>query len=469
MKIRHIFTLLALAAMTAASAASVNDARSLIRGGEPEEALRLLDSIVNAQPRNADALQARGECLVALNRDTEAREAFAEANKRGSNDALLGLADIAVREYRTDDAEGFLDTYRDYIRRNARRKLTDESGYISERLSRTRSMLDRVEKIVVVDSIVIDAEYFFNAYRLSPQCGTLNSPETLPEGMAYAKPTVVYRSEDGRAMLWAAEDSVGNFVLRASDRLTGDIWDTPSEVDDALGAGADANYPFLMADGITLYYASDCDDSLGGYDIFMSRRDSDGFLQPQNIGMPYNSPYDDYMLAIDEITGTGWWATDRNRIPGKVTVYLFIPSEVRVNIPFDAPDLTDRARITSIAVTQEPDSDYSQLLARVKAIRPAVENSDKISFIFPLSDGTVLTSLSDFRSDHARDAMKRYLSIKQNIADNSTNLDRLRRQYAAGDTSLSAEILERERSALSLHERLLNTANDIIKAELRER
>ncbi len=60
--------------------------------------------------------------------------------------------------------------------------------------------------------------------------------------------------------------------------------------------------PFFMSDGVTLYYANDGDESIGGYDIFISRKGEDGFLQPQNIGMPYNSPYDDYMLAIDEVT-----------------------------------------------------------------------------------------------------------------------------------------------------------------------
>ena len=84
----------------------------------------------------------------------------------------------------------------------------------------------------------------------------------------------------------------------------------------------------MMSDGITLYYANDGDNTLGGYDIFMTRKGDDGrFLQPQNIGMPYNSPYDDYMLAIDEVTGAGWWATDRNQIPDSVTIYVFVPND----------------------------------------------------------------------------------------------------------------------------------------------
>ena len=95
-----------------------------------------------------------------------------------------------------------------------------------------------------------------------------------------------------------------------------------------------------MPDGVTLYFANNGENSLGGYDIFMTRRsDGDGegkeYFQPQNVGMPYNSPFNDFMMAIDEASGLGWWATDRNQIPGKVTVYVFIPSQMRVNVEPD--------------------------------------------------------------------------------------------------------------------------------------
>lgn len=43
-----------------------------------------------------------------------------------------------------------------------------------------------------------------------------------------------------------------------------------------------------MADGVTLYYASDGEGSLGGYDIFVTRYDSESssYLRPDNIECP---------------------------------------------------------------------------------------------------------------------------------------------------------------------------------------
>lgn len=56
-----------------------------------------------------------------------------------------------------------------------------------------------------------------------------------------------------------------------------------------------------MADGVTIYYASD-GEGLGGYDIFVTRynTNTDTYLVPENVGMPFNSPYNDYMYVIDD-------------------------------------------------------------------------------------------------------------------------------------------------------------------------
>ena len=46
-----------------------------------------------------------------------------------------------------------------------------------------------------------------------------------------------------------------------------DGWSEPESLT-SLNEQGNVNYPFLMSDGITLYYASDGEGSLGGYDIF---------------------------------------------------------------------------------------------------------------------------------------------------------------------------------------------------------
>ncbi len=67
-------------------------------------------------------------------------------------------------------------------------------------------------------------------------------------------------------MIWAVPDTTGSFALYSSSALYGDSWETPIPLGADLGEGGDANYPFLMPDGVTLYYANDGANSLGGLD-----------------------------------------------------------------------------------------------------------------------------------------------------------------------------------------------------------
>ena len=86
----------------------------------------------------------------------------------------------------------------------------------------------------------------------------------LPETFPAARPTVVYEPESRREMLWAMPDTAGVFRLVSSSALYGNSWERPVPVGNSLGEGGDANYPFLMPDGITLYFANDGENSLGG-------------------------------------------------------------------------------------------------------------------------------------------------------------------------------------------------------------
>ena len=90
---------------------SMEEIELMIRRGALDEATEALDSAAAAQPKNAQIDYLRGKCLVARNDDANAIKAFEDAHRKGSNDALLELAEIAIREYRVDDAEGNIDDY----------------------------------------------------------------------------------------------------------------------------------------------------------------------------------------------------------------------------------------------------------------------------------------------------------------------------------------------------------------------
>lgn len=465
MNLRKLLPAMALSLLSStASAASIDEARLLAEDGDTQAAIAMLQQLQQEMPRDNEIPMQLGNLYLATGLEAEAREAYNDARSKGNREAVLALAEMANLEYRVDEARQLVEDYRNLLKKGKRTIHPDKSGDIDQRIDRTENMLARVEQIEVIDSLIVDADDFFSHYRLTPESGSINPVSVLPENFAAADPTVVYEPESRRQMIWAAPDTTGNFSLYSTSALYGDTWEKPSPLGENLGEGGDTNYPFLMPDGITLYYANDGENSLGGLDIFISRRNDDGFLQPQNLGMPYNSPYDDYMLAIDELTGVGWWATDRNRIPGKVTIYVFIPQELRRNVDPDSPDLISRARINSIRDTWNPATDRSEIIARIMAINPDPEAHTK-QFEIAIPGRGVYTNYDDFRTPQARTAMKKYVENLEKVKSARTRLAAMREEYSKGKRTDADVIRQAEQQLDAAQAALVTLRNDVITLE----
>ncbi len=456
-----------IAAIIAASgsihAVTLEEAKEMYKAGDFAGALPVFQEALKSKPRDGALNQWVGVCLMQEGRPDEAVKYLKTANDRGVAEAPRYLAELAFRNYDFDGAEGYIAKYEKNLKRS-KKSLPEDVEVLAGRVELAHAMLDRVERIVIIDSVAVERDAFFKAYRLSPESGSINGVDVLPDGYEAAMPTTVYMPETGSFMAWAAPDEEENYVLMGTSRLFDGSWEQPSHLGDALGQNGDSNFPFLMSDGVTLYYANDGEQSLGGYDIFISRKDEDGFLQPQNIGMPYNSPYDDYLLAIDEVTGVGWWATDRNRLGDLITIYKFIPSELRINYPVDSSGLIEKARIADYKSTWEEGKDYSDMLAAVAAIDPD-RRMKKADFRFALPGGRVYTSLDDFKLPRARRLMEEYLSARKDFDRNVAELAAMRGRYRDGNRSIKDDILRLEKCVDSDREMLRRKANEVIKAE----
>jgi outer membrane protein OmpA-like peptidoglycan-associated protein/tetratricopeptide (TPR) repeat protein len=54
---------------------------------------------------------------------------------------------------------------------------------------------------------------------------------------------------------------------------------------------------YVHLDGETMYIASEGDGSMGGYDIFISKNINGTWSNPENLGSPINTPYDDFFFS----------------------------------------------------------------------------------------------------------------------------------------------------------------------------
>ena len=329
--------------------------------------------------------------------------------------------------------------------------------------------LGRVEQIVVIDSIAVPAEGFFKSYKLPRSAGRLLSPDEMPLERHRGGAVVAFVNEGNDFMMWGEPDSVGNVRLVESMCLTDGKWSEPAATPSVLNEGGYADYPFMMPDGVTLYYASDGNDSMGGYDIFVVTRDAQTgeYLQPQNVGMPFNSPHDDFMMAIDEENGIGWWATDRNLLGDKITIYVYKVNELRKNYSPEDADVLAKARLTDYRATQNPDDkeEYERLLAHLDNLE-SVSEEKKADFYFPKGDGHYYTSMDDFSKPAARNAMKKYLLSKESLEKEEVKLAALRKRYSVNHAdNVKQQIIQFEKEVEQRRSEIIKLRSEVYRLE----
>lgn len=470
MKIKHLlFAITITSTAFSSNAITLSQARQLYLKGKYEEALPTFLDYVKRSPRNANYNQWAGVCLYETGQKEESVKYLEFANSKNIAEAARYLAQIALDNMDYSKAKELIEEYNKRIDYDES-KISDEAAIERHRVERAAAMLNSVEKIQIIDSLIVDKNEFFTHYKIAPEAGSINSTDVLP----YSKPTdttAVFIPEFKNRMMWAMRDTTEKMRLAETYKLTNDKWDKYTFLSEELNDNGNANYPFMMADGTTLYYACDGDNSIGGYDIYMSRKnlDTGEYYQPQNIGMPYNSPYDDYLLVIDEMTGAGWWATDRNQIPGKLTIYIYIPNNIRQNYEPDNEHIDALAAVKSIRDSWENDSDFSEILSSINSITQEEEDAKK-DFIFHLNNDITYTSYDDFNSSEAKSLMKKHVETTKFLDKISSQLSSLRAKFhkssLAERPKLSTEILTLERTIEKNTEELKRLDNEIRALEL---
>ena len=252
------------------------------------------------------------------------------------------------------------------------------------------------------------------------------------------------------------EDAGYELVTRI--RLGDDTYSEEELIDD-LNTMYDDSYPFLLTDGVTFYFASNEEDrTLGGYDIFVTKYNinTDEYSDPEQLPMPFNSPYNDYMMAIDEVNHVGWFASDRYQPEGKVCIYIFLYEKTpEFYFPEDRSlRLRQLARLVSIRETWKDGVDYKPVLEKIRNMQPAEKKTPaKNAIAFVVTDRIVYTTLSQFKSKEARDLFVKSQELRRVISANETELDRLRKEYSAGKnlSATAGRIQELEKLLMTLY------------------
>ena len=449
---------------------SLDQVKTMFNDGRYEEAKPNLEKLVRQSPNNSSYNQWYGVCCYETKDYMNAEKYLMVANKRKVMDSYRYLAMLYTDLYRFNEAAGM---WEDYIALQKKQK--DDPSESERRLEQARNlnrMLEKTEDIQVIDSLVIPKNTFLEAYSLSEESGVLMPYNDFFKNSQPVSSTV-YTNQKGSGIYFARPSENGVYTIYSQSKLLGAWGDEKALLPIQQN---DNNYPFVLSDGVTMYFASKGYESIGGYDIFVTRynTNTNSYLMPEQMGMPFNSPANDYMLVIDESKGLGWFVSDRNQPEGYVCVYLFIPDPSRKRIEeITAPEeLRRRAALASIEDTWKKDANYSELIQLAYTNQPQNEIKKDRDFEFFINDKTTYYTLNDIKSPEAKELYAEVLKTKRQIENLSDRLDDIRDSYITAQPSsreqLKPTILQAENQLVTLIEKAKEQEKKARNAEIRQ-
>lgn len=130
-------------------------------------------------------------------------------------------------------------------------------------------------------------------------------------------------SLDGNELFFASHRS-GNSDLYHCYRDGNGHWSEPENLGPVINTKGTEMAPFIHPDGRTLYFSSDTHIGMGGYDLFVSRRNEKGeWSEPVNLGYPINTPGDEINFIVAADGHTALISSIREGGYGGYDIYAF--------------------------------------------------------------------------------------------------------------------------------------------------
>ncbi len=163
-----------------------------------------------------------------------------------------------------------------------------------------------------------------NIYSAQKSAGKWSDAERLPFSTDEFDEMHPSFSEDGSQLFFSSnrEGGFGGMDLYMARLLDGE-WTAPVNLGPNINTSGNEGFSFIHEDG-TLYFSSDGWGGIGGLDIFSSTLvDGQYWSEPVNIGIPFNSPKDDFGFILNVLETEGYLSSARDGGEGQDDIYSF--------------------------------------------------------------------------------------------------------------------------------------------------
>ncbi len=295
-------------------------------------ALPLYSQLLSLYPKDEVYNLHYAACLIETNQQVEKALKYLQFAESKSSDPMIKYY-MGRAEHLNYHFTEAIENYNAFAQ-SAPSKLVKELNVdkLIEMCKSGQDLIKYISDLTVVDNHRIKSDNYFYSYDLKEFDGKLIiKPKELksPIDKKEEVPNMVIFLPNNSSTIYYG--SYGNSKQNGRDiyrveRLPNDKWSKPENLGTVINTPYDEDFPFLDADGKTLYFSSKGHNSMGGYDIFKSVFDSSSmsWTAPVNLDFPINTPYDDYLYITDKDNFYAYFTSNRETRDNNITVYKII-------------------------------------------------------------------------------------------------------------------------------------------------
>ncbi len=140
-------------------------------------------------------------------------------------------------------------------------------------------------------------------------------------------------SADGQSLYFSSArgGGYGGSDIWSSKFIQGQGWTRPVNAGKNINSGEEEMAPFIHPDGRTIYFSSKGHAGMGGFDLYISRLDSNNhWTSPLNLGWPVNTQSDEINIVVSTNGKAAYLSSDLEEGHGGYDIYRFdLPAELR--------------------------------------------------------------------------------------------------------------------------------------------
>jgi len=458
---KHLFLTIFIFLSLLIKAQSASEAESLFNNKQYAKAKTAYELLLKKKPNDALYNYRYARCNYELKNNEIAIKHFELAGTRYPLKDLY-LGELYFSTYQFELSVSAYQTYLSTLEPDD--KKSTEINQLIKKSEIGSKLINRIENITIFDSIVVSKSDFLRFYNLSNDLGKL-AQQRIRMNNKSTQDLISFITQRGDRQFFS--DTTKNQMDIFSNYKLLDEWSPATALSATVNTKANENYPFLLLDGISLYYASDGENSIGGYDIFLTKYSSStkDYLTPENVGFPFNSTANDYMMVIDELHKVGWFATDRFQSTGKVTIYKFEYNDPKVYFKSDdSVLLRNVAQLKTYKLSEKKQATTTSSTKSDETISPNYE------FIV-ITDSIVYNNAEEFQLSKALQLYNESMQMNADLQNLSATISDLREKYSNPDTktekqNFAEQIRKLETEELKLKKGIIAKKKEAVNNEI---